>query len=151
MDPAAYIRREMTVSIGINTALSALFFLLAFGRSGSVAVWGQGGYVPDFAVQGFMIGLMSVLMPGLLARKARMVGKIDGLTLSSRPFPSLATRAISWALAGASVGAAGSAALFWFAGVAQFAWTPALLAKLGFGALWASVATTASLRAELNQ
>ncbi len=149
MDKAAYIRRETGVSIGINTALSALFFVLVFGRSGAVTVWGQGGYVIDFVPQGFMIGLMSVLVPGVLARKALAAGKIGGIQCASTPLRRLGARAVIWGLLGAVAGVAGSAALFSFISLAQFAWLPALLVKLGFGAGLAAIATPAGLRAEL--
>lgn len=151
MEKSAYIRRETGVSIGINTALSALFFLLVFGRSGTVAVWGQRGYVIDFGPQGFMIGLMSVLVPGLLARKALAAGKIVGVETASTPLRRTGVRAVVWAVSGAALGVIGSAALFSLISLSQFAWLPALLVKLAFGAGLAAIATPAGLRAELTQ
>jgi hypothetical protein len=65
MEPAAYIRRETAVSIAINVALSATFFIAVFGTGRDVPVWSVGGYVLDFAPQGFMIGLMATLVPRL--------------------------------------------------------------------------------------
>ncbi|QOV93645.1 hypothetical protein [Novosphingobium sp. ES2-1] len=63
MEPAAYIRRETAVSIAVNVALSAAFFIAVFGTGRDVPVWSVGGYVFDFAPQGFMIGLMATLVP----------------------------------------------------------------------------------------
>jgi hypothetical protein len=87
MTTAAYIRRETGVSMVINAVLTLAFFLIVFGRSGPVPVWGVGAYVFDFVPQGFMIGLMGSLVPGALAGKARRAGKVAALGVAS-PWPA---------------------------------------------------------------
>lgn len=133
----------------INTVLSALFFLAVFGTSGAVPVWGGGGYIADFGPQGFMIGLMATLVPGALARKARRSGAVDPIEGSTRLPGGLFLRGVVCGLAGAAAGIALSALILALSGLAELAWTPALLAKLAFGATFAAVITPAGLRAEL--
>ncbi|MCX7284452.1 MAG: hypothetical protein NTX28_10485 [Novosphingobium sp.] len=149
MEPAAYIRRETAVSIAINVALSAAFFAAVFGLSGLVPVWGMGGYVFDFGPQGFMIGLMATLVPGLLARKALAGGKVAPLggtsALPAAPVP----RAVLCGALGAAAGVCASAVALGLAGPQHLGWLPALLAKLAFGAVLAVIVTPAGLRAEL--
>jgi len=151
MTGPTYIRRETRVSIAINTVLSALFFLAVFGTSGAVAVWGGGGYVADFGPQGFMIGLMATLVPGALARKALRSGAVGPMEGSTRLPGGLFLRGVVCGLAGAAAGIAVSAAVLVLSGITEIAWTPALLAKLAFGAAFAAVVTPAGLRAELNK
>lgn len=134
----------------INTVLSALFFLAVFGTSGAVPVWGGGGYIADFGPQGFMIGLMATLVPGALARKARRAGAVDPIEGSTPRLPGgLFLRGVVCGLAGAAAGIALSALILALSGLAELAWTPALLAKLALGAAFAAVITPAGLRAEL--
>lgn len=151
MEPAAYIRRETAVSIAINVALSATFFIAVFGTGRDVPVWSVGGYVFDFAPQGFMIGLMATLVPGLLARKARAAGKVRSLDSKSRLPAAALPRAILCGLLGAASGVAGAAAVLILTGTTQLGWLPALLAKLAFGAALALVVTPAGLHAELTR
>ncbi|MFM6829173.1 MAG: hypothetical protein ACKOVA_02375 [Novosphingobium sp.] len=149
MTAIAYIRRETFVSILINTGLSGLFFLAVFGRSGPVPVWGAGGYVFDFGPQGFMIGLMATLVPGVLARKAMRLGRLSTLDGHARLPRGLVLRAMLCGLAGAVAGMAIAAALLAVAGVAMLAWWPAFLVKLVFGAMLAAIVTHAGLKTEL--
>ena len=149
MEPAAYIRRETRVSIAINAALSAAFFAALFGFDGPVPVWGAGGFVADFAPQGFMVGLMATVVPGLLARRARATGRLAGLS-GSAPSPApIALRAVLCGVIGAGAGVAMAALALGAGGQAALAWFPALVAKIGFGAILAGLATPAGLRAEL--
>lgn len=151
MHASAYIRRETAVSIVINVALSAAFFLAVFGAEGLVPVWGVGGYVFDFGPQGFMIGLMAALVPGMLARKALASGKVVRVAGKSGLPAAVLPRAILCGALGAAVGVAASALLLWAGGATQLEWLPALLAKLSFGAVLALIVTPAGLRAELTK
>ncbi|HQS69701.1 MAG: hypothetical protein B7Y36_14335 [Novosphingobium sp. 28-62-57] len=149
MDAKAYIRRETAVSTAINVVLSGAFFLVVFGLRGPVPVWSAGGYVFDFGPQGFMIGLMATLVPGLLARKARASGKVRQMDGTSALPAAIAVRAILCGTVGATAGMGGSAVLLWASGAAQLDWLTALLIKLLFGAVLAIIVTPAGLRAEL--
>jgi hypothetical protein len=60
------IRRETVISVIINAALSAAFFLLLFGGDVAVDVTKLGW---DFLPQTFMIALMGSLVPALLTRR----------------------------------------------------------------------------------
>lgn len=151
MEPAAYIRRETAVSIAINVALSAAFFVAVFGTGGEVPVWGVGGYIFDFGPQGFMIGLMATLVPGLLASKARRQGKVGAIAGQSRLPAAVLPRAVLCGVFGAACGVAGAGMLLFASGALQLAWLPALLAKLAFGAVLALLVTPAGLRAELTK
>jgi hypothetical protein len=72
MDCARYIRRETLVSIAINTTLSLVFFAAVFGFGGGA---GMGRAICfRFRAASFMIGLMSMLVPGILAGRA--LGKV---------------------------------------------------------------------------
>lgn len=149
MEPAAYIRRETAVSTAINVALSAAFFVAVFGTGGKVPVWGMGGYVFDFGPQGFMIGLMATLVPGLMVRKALWQGKVPVIQGASRLPAAVLPRAVLCGVFGAVCGMAGAGAVLLVGGATQLDWLPALLAKLAFGAALALVVTPAGLRAEL--
>ncbi|MFN3551614.1 MAG: hypothetical protein ACK4UL_00785 [Novosphingobium meiothermophilum] len=149
MEASAYIRRETLISIAVNVVLSAGFFLAVFGLRGPVPVWGSGGYVLDFGPQGFMIGLMATLVPGLLARKARTAGKVMAMDGASALPGAIAVRAILCGLIGAAVGVAASAIPLRAIAVPALDWLTALIAKLLFGAMLAFTVTPAGLRAEL--
>jgi hypothetical protein len=94
-----------------------------------------------------MIGLMSMLVPGILAGRA--LGKVApyrGRPMLPRP---LATRALVVALASAALGVvlAGVALI----GLGALPLSVALAAKLGFGAILAAIITPMGLRAALAQ
>ena len=72
----AYIRRETRISMAINAMLSLLIFLAVFGLRQPVKSWGVGQWVFDFLPQSFMIALMSVLIPGMLARQKLQKGAL---------------------------------------------------------------------------
>ncbi|MFN3468273.1 MAG: hypothetical protein ACK4Z7_01110 [Novosphingobium sp.] len=149
MEATAYIRRETLISIAINVMLSAAFFLAVFGLRGPVPVWGSGGYVLDFGPQGFMIGLMATLVPGLLARKALAAGKVMAMGGASALPGAIAVRAVVCGLTGAAAGVAASAIPLWAIAASSIDWLAALIAKLLFGAMLAAIVTPAGLRAEL--
>ncbi|MFN4134282.1 MAG: hypothetical protein ACK4G2_01405 [Novosphingobium sp.] len=149
MEATAYIRRETLISIAINVMLSAGFFLAVFGLRGPVPVWGSGGYVLDFGPQGFMIGLMAALVPGILARKALAAGKVMAMDGTSALPGAIAVRAVVCGLTGAAAGVAASAIALWAIAASSIDWLAALIAKLLFGAMLAAIVTPAGLRAEL--
>lgn len=149
MDAAKYIRRETAISVAINMSLSLLFFWLSFGDVRLVPIWGVGAYVFDFLPQGFMVGLMSALVPGALAAKALASGKVLAWAGSSIWPSSLLARALLAGIAGATIGFCGSAALLGLGGITALDWWPALLAKLLFGGMLAAVITPLGLRAAL--
>ncbi|MDT0507058.1 hypothetical protein [Novosphingobium sp. MMS21-SN21R] len=153
MNAIAHIRRETMVSFVINAVLSGLFFVLVFGTAANVPLWGVGGYVYDYGPQGFVIGMMATLVPGVMARKAlRKQNFTGGDGEASRPgvLPrGLIARGLVCGLAGAIGGVVLAAAVLAAIGAAVLAWWPAILAKMAFGAALAIVVTLAGLRIEL--
>lgn len=145
----AYIRRETRISMAINALLSLLIFFAVFGIGRPVESWGVGQWVFDFLPQSFMIALMSVLIPGALARQ-----KLKNGTLAPGPHRSvlprnLLVRALILAGLSASIGTALVAGLVWMTGMATIAPIPALLFKTTYGAILALIVTPPALRAAL--
>lgn len=156
MSPATrYIRTETAISVAINAALSALAFVLVFGLRGPVPVWGAGGLVLDGLPQGFMIALMSTLVPGFLTLRRLRRGALapnalrDG-ALAARLPANLLLRALVLALLTA-LGAMAILALAGFLAGAPPAlnWSLALCVKVLLGALLAVLVTPFALRAAL--
>lgn len=149
--PDRYLRREVPISMAINTVLSGVFFLLVFGRTDPVPVWGPGAYVFDFMPQAFAVAFMGTLVPSALARKARRAGKVAARPTRLRLPRALPLRALALALPAAGLAVAGSAAILAALGLAALPWGVALAAKLVFGAALALVITTLALRATLGE
>lgn len=156
MSPATrYIRTETAISVAINAVLSALAFVLVFGLRGPVPVWGAGGLVLDGLPQGFMIALMSTLVPGVLTVRRLRRGALapdalrDG-ALAARLPANLLLRALVLAL----LTALGAMAILALAGFLAGApgvvnWSLALCGKVLLGALLAVLVTPFALRAAL--
>lgn len=73
-----FIARETLVGALVNSLLSYVIFWLTFGDGPTVQVFGIGNFIFDFIPQGFMIALMSTLVPGALARRAMTKGRFEG-------------------------------------------------------------------------
>ena len=151
MSAAAHIRRQTALSIVINVALSALFFLLIFGRNEVVSVWGLRGYAADFVPQSFMIALMSVLMPGLATEKKRRSGLLECLPRGTRLPDNLPLRALILAALSAVAGGAAAVFLLRLAGFGALDWSTAFVLKLVYGGLLGGAITPVGLRAGLSQ
>lgn len=150
-DAHAHLRREVATSMAINCGLTLAFFLVVFGRSGPVPVWGLGHYVFDFLPQGFMVAFMGTLVPCLLTRKALRAGKVAPL---AGPAPlalphNLPLRAMLLGSVGAALGTGISALTTGMLGLESLAWGVALGAKLAFVASLAFAVTSLALRATL--
>ncbi|WP_260929013.1 hypothetical protein [Novosphingobium sp. 9] len=144
-----FIRRETLTSVAINTVLSLAFFLVVFRLEARVPVWGLGNLVFDTLPQSFMITLMGVLVPGLIARAKRQAGKVEALSERSILPYSPWVRAIAMALVSALVCSAIALAIFAALGWQDVNWWCALGGKLVFGAMLALVVTPVGLRAAL--
>ncbi len=152
MNPAGpYVRRETMISIIINVALSLAFFLLLFGGSEPVRVWGIANYAFDFVPQSFMIALMSVLVPGLLATRRRKAGLVERVERHPWLPQQLARRAVLVALLAVLFGAGIVILVLFAARVDTLGWKPALAFKLAYGGALAAVVTPPTLRAALYQ
>lgn len=149
MRPEAYIRRETVVSVAINAALTLAFFLAVFGFRRPVPVWGMGAYVFDFVPQGFMIGLMASLVPGVLVGKALRAGKVTPMAAHSSLPSGLVARSLLMAACGALAGVVISAGLLAASVLEQLPWGAALAGKLVWAVLLALIVTPAGLRAAL--
>jgi hypothetical protein len=146
---SAYTARETAISFVINAVLSAAFCWLVFGGHAEVPSWSAGGLVVDYLPQGFMIGLMGALVPGLLARKARSAGRIDGVAPTPPPVGAVVRRALWTAVACALSATAIAALLLRVGAVEQMSFATAFVVKVASGIVLALVATPPAIRAAL--
>lgn len=145
-----YIRRETRVSMAINAVISLAFYLLVFGRSDPVPVWGIGEWVFDFVPQGFMVALMSTVVPGALATRKLAAGTVEPFAGAALLPRSLALRALLLATVSATAGTAIIAAIIWLAGANTLANISAGAIKVGYGALLAALITPVGMAAALS-
>lgn len=148
---ARHIQRESAIGLAINAALSALFFFLVFGRGGPVPVWGADGLIADCLPQGFMVGLMSSAVPGMLAARQRRHGRLAALPGRARGPQGLILRSLMFAAASAAVLVVLAAGLATAMGDTVVAWWPALAMKITAGGLLGAGVTALGLRATLRQ
>lgn len=146
----AYIRRETIVGVVISVAITLLFFLIVFGFSGPVEIWGPGKFVFDFLPQAFMIALMATFVPGLITERKIRRGELQTIGGRSRLPKSLPVRAGLIAIIAAAVSAALFAGIFHVSGLAALGWLAALTIKLLFGAALAAIVTPLGLKAALS-
>ena len=145
----AYIRRETIVGVVISVAITFVFFLIVFGFSGPVEIWGAGKFVFDFLPQAFMIALMATLVPGAMTASKLRQGELQSIEGRSKLPKALPLRALLIATAAAVASVALFAGLFFVSGLAALNWFVALAAKLSFGAALAAVVTPIGLRAAM--
>lgn len=137
-----FLAIEAGVSAVINGALSAGFAVLLFSGRGLVPAFGSGGFAPDFPVQTFMVALMSVTVPSLIARARLRSGGLPPLAPAEAG--PLWRRALGTALA-AAVGLGGAAMLLSLA-AAPLAFSTLLAIKVAYGAALAAVVTPWALK-----
>lgn len=138
--------RETSISVVINVAISAGFFIAFFGLHGEVPA---AALARDSFPQAFAIGLMGSLVPGLLTQ-AR-VKRGDVVPRQGRPRLGVPVRSLLLAIT-SGIGLGGCAFLaISTAAPARIEWTHAMLFKLIFGALTAALVTPISVRAALLQ
>lgn len=146
---AGYLRRETAISAAINSLLSLLFFVAVFHGQDPVMVWGTGGWVLDCVPQGFMIGFMSTLVPGILTRRRLAAGAVAPLAVPSllprRVLPRAVLVGAGLAVLGTLVVGAIAAGL----GVEALSQPVAGAIKVIYGALLATLVTPPTLRAAL--
>jgi hypothetical protein len=148
-----YMLIETSISVVFNIVISALFMFLVFGRTPVISLWGTHGLALDFVPQTFMITLMSVLVPSLIARRRMRSGR---LARNARRSPSRLPRSVF--LRAALIGCVLTALLGGCAVlIASALWHSTesfwhvLPFKLVYGALVAAVATPLGLRAILSE
>lgn len=146
----AYIRRETTVGVVISLAITLLFFLIVFGFSGPVEIWGAGEFVFDFLPQAFMIALMATLIPGLVTERKIRQGELQMIAERSILPKSLPFRAVLIAITAAAVSVALFSGVFLVSGVTGLGWLTALAIKLIFGGALAAIVTPLGLKAALS-
>jgi len=132
-----FLAIEAGVSAVINGALSAGFAALLFSGRESIPAFGNGGFAPDFPVQTFMVALMSVTVPSLIARARLRSGGLAGAVAA--PAGPLWRRALGTALA-AAVGLGGAAMLLSLV-VPPLAFPTLLGIKVAYGAGLAALVT----------
>lgn len=141
----AYIARETIVSALINGVIGALFFFAVFGTAGRVTVGNWGGYAFDFLPQSAAVALMACLVPGLIARRAQLAGRIGIKGSGSVTIQWLLRAAFVAVLYGLTLGAA--VALGWLVSdVATLEWPIALGIKIIYGAALGACVTRRVLR-----
>lgn len=137
-----YIARETIVSAVINGVIGALFFLAVFGTAGRVAVGHSGGYAFDFLPQSAAVALMACFVPGVIARRAQLAGRLGGNPVTVRWLLQAALVAV---VSGITLGAA--VTLAWLASdVATLDWPIALAIKIIYGAALGAWVTWRVLR-----
>ncbi|MBA15310.1 MAG: hypothetical protein CMN73_03035 [Sphingomonas sp.] len=149
MSHAQYIRRETFISMMINGALSAAFFLLIFVWFSPVPLWGIGNWIFDFLPQSFMIGLMSTIVPGAITKKRLRDGTVRPSGAQTRLPQSLILRALLLAAASALIGTAAIAAIAALTGAAEIGWSEAFALKVLYGIILAAIVTPPGLRTSL--
>ena len=149
MAAEAYSWRERTVGVVISRAITLLFFLIVFGFSGPVEIWGAGEFVFDFLPQAFMIALMATLIPGLVTERKIRQGELQMIAERSILPKSLPFRAVLIAITAAAVSVALFSGVFLVSGVTGLGWLTALAIKLIFGGALAAIVTPLGLKAAL--
>ncbi len=72
--------RETVISVVANMIMSALFFVLVFGRHGPVSLAATG---PDLIPQTFMVTLMGSIVPGWLTARRQQTGRYGAVVVRS--------------------------------------------------------------------
>ncbi|MBO9580438.1 MAG: hypothetical protein J7498_06065 [Sphingobium sp.] len=148
MTSAGYVRREATISAAINAVLSAGFFFAFFGLR-DVTMWSAPGFVIDFIPQGFMVGLMAALVPGLLARRTAVLASLAldprGITACGVALVALSTGYLA-AIGGTAAAVAIATATGWQ--VVPFA--AAITIKVLFGGCLGAAVTALTLKRQLR-
>lgn len=150
MTPRSFILRETVISSLFSGVISAIFYWLIFQGQTAPSVWGPRGLVIDSIPQGGMIGLMTVLIPSILALKAIKSGKLQP---GSAPAPSprgLALRALLGAFVGIGVLTGGAAVMGVLTGLQSVGFTTGLTLKVVAGLLLPWLLTPIALRAVLS-
>lgn len=152
MTPAhrRYLATEIAVAVVINALLSLIFVVAVFGGRTEIPLWGRHGLLIDAVPQGFMVALMSCMVPSVLTRRRRATGVIGSLPSAFLLPGSLLVRSLLIAAAAAAVSWALQAALLppialrWsFAAVLGF--------KCGYGALLGAAVATLAVRTALAE
>jgi hypothetical protein len=140
-----YVVRETIVSAAINGTIGALFFFAVFGTAGRVAVGEWNGYAFDFLPQSAAVALMACLVPGLIARRAQLAGRLSAWAERPATLPWLLRAAFVSVLSGLTLGA--GITLLWLAGdIATLRWPIALSIKIIYGAALGATVTWCVLR-----
>ena len=145
----AHVRRETAISIVINMAIGAGFFLVLFRGTDPVPVWGAGRFAADFLPQGFMIGLMGSLVPSLLARRQVARGALAPVPAASMLPKGLMTRCVVLAVVSMLLLAGLAAAALAASGVATLPFAIGLAFKIATSAAVAAAVTPIAIRATL--
>ena len=147
----SYIRKETLFSIIGSTVVNILFFLLVFGTSGVLEVWGIGNYAFDFVPQSFMTALICTWLPGAITRKRLASG---AATYMPGPLPrpaSLILRGLFYGTIALGLGAGTVAAGLHLSKLSEVSWLGGFFFKLAYGAILAAIVTPIGLRAVLRE
>jgi len=95
-----------------------------------------------------MVALMSALVPGAITAARIRGGKIAGAPEAAE---ALVVRSLLTAVLALAVGGLIAFVLTLVAGTTAFAWIPALVAKIFYGAILAAIVTPVGLRTALRR
>jgi hypothetical protein len=137
----AYVAREVAVSGAINGVFSLGFFAALFWGLDPVPVWGAGEFVFDFIPQGFAIGLMATLVPGLLALRAGNSDRVEAALLAGVDKVAVARRALVHAMLAALFGTSIFAASFELTGLEAIPQITAVVLKVVYGVALGAIIT----------
>lgn len=143
---ARFILREACIGAILNALLSYGIFRLLFRGAPVIPLHGVGNFLFDFLPQGFMVALMSALVPGLFARRAvtsgRFPGEMTAFAILPRALPAKAVVLGFAAMVFAALPMAGLVGLFWNQAID---WPSAAALKVAFGAVVSLAITPISL------
>ena len=138
MSDRALIRRETAISVVINMAISAAFFVAMFGTGGPVAI---DRLALDCVPQAFMVALMGSLVPGLLASRRLGAGRPGHVALG----------AVATAMLAALIGGGGIWLLASAAPSASLPYGQSFALKIAFGGVVAAIATPLAIKRVLRR
>jgi hypothetical protein len=137
-----FVAAQTRISVAINVGLSLAFFVALFGWFGTELSWWEPDHLAfDFVPQGLAIGVMSALVPGLVARRR---------LAPSTPLAKMFRIVALGALAGLFL-AACATGLVAASGAAVVSYPAAAAIKAAWGALLGLLVTPWAVRSVLNQ
>ncbi|MGE0114456.1 MAG: hypothetical protein AB7T07_06195 [Steroidobacteraceae bacterium] len=71
-----YIKRETIIGIFANLLMVTAITFVVFGDLKLIGPWGSKGFVADFGIQTFAIGLIASFFPSIITRKRLAAGSL---------------------------------------------------------------------------
>ncbi|MCI0509663.1 hypothetical protein C8E00_10464 [Chromohalobacter marismortui] len=146
------IIKEASIAAVVSALISAAFVFALFGDGRSAPLWGAGGAAVDFLPQTFMLSLMSALIPALTMRRKLAHGKLEAVAGKTWRLPRHPlVRSLLIALLATLAGSPCGTVLLWAIAGPNIDFAVLLVAKMGYGALVATLVAHVSIRTTLAQ